>query len=235
VKIHNCEQNTPEWRMLRAGIPTASAFDKIVTPTGKASSQQEKYKFRLLAERIMGHPIEDHRFTWAMERGSALEKKALEYYRFQTDYQTTPVGFITDDEERWGASPDQFVGEDGCLEIKCPKIDTHMMYLMNEGSAYDAYRVQAQGQLWVSGRKWTDFLSYHPDLPWSLVRVERDEEFIAKIAAAVMAFSDELEALARRAADLGWFRQVSTRRLVLSERDQLLKDMRESLIEFQKG
>ena len=118
--------------MVRAGLPTASAFDKIITPSGKPSKQAEAYKFRLLAERILGHPLEDRKFTWAMERGSALERKAVEYYEFQTDYQTIPAGFVTDDNERWGASPDRLVGDSGCLEIKCPEIDQHMMYLMRE-------------------------------------------------------------------------------------------------------
>jgi len=37
VIIHEVEQNTPEWLTLRLGIPTASMFDKIVTPAGKFS------------------------------------------------------------------------------------------------------------------------------------------------------------------------------------------------------
>jgi hypothetical protein len=40
MKIHNCTQGTEEWRKLRAGIPTASEFHKIITPkTGQLSKQ----------------------------------------------------------------------------------------------------------------------------------------------------------------------------------------------------
>lgn len=227
--IHDVAQNTPEWHFLRAGIPTASAFDKIITKSGKPSAQAEKYMFRLLAERIKGEPLEE-RFTWAMERGSALEKKAVQYYEFQTDYKTVPVGFVTDDKERWGASPDRFVGEHGNLEIKCPEIDAHMMYLMKEGSAYEEYKIQAQGQLWISEREWVDFLSYHPDLPWSLVRVPRDEAFIKLLAKAVNDFADCLEVLAGAAHEKGWFRRDSIRQ-PKSAQEQLISDLKASLIE----
>lgn len=230
MKIHDVQQNTPEWRAIRAGIPTASAFDKIITPKGADSKSAEKYKFRLLAERIMGRPFDEGRFTWAMERGSALEEKALQYYRFQTDYQTIPVGFVTNDAETWGASPDQFVGDDGTLEIKCPEIDQHMMYLMHEGSAYEDYKIQAQGQLWITERRFVDFLSYHPDLPWSLVRIERDEDFIAKLDKAVRKFSEDLERLAVDAKERGWFRRDSIREPKVSAQQELMDAMRESLI-----
>lgn len=235
MKIHDVAQNSPEWRMLRAGIPTASAFEKIITPKGAASKSAESYKNLLLGERIMGHPADEKPFSWAMERGSALEKKALTYYQIQTDYQTVPVGFVTDDDERWGASPDQFVGDDGCLEIKCPeKIELHISYLRQAGAAYEDYKVQAQGQLWVCDRQWVDFLSFHPDLPWSLVRVERDESYIEKLEKAVRQFSDELEALAVEAKEKGWFRRDSVREPKFSQ-DTLMQAMRDSLIAVQKG
>ena len=209
--VHDCVQNTPAWRQLRAGIPTASAFDRIITKTGKRSAQAEKYKFHLLGERILGYPLDDFKFTWAMERGSALERKAVEYYEFESDETTSTVGFITDDSARWGASLDRLVSDAGCLEIKCPAAETHLMYLMHLGSGYEEYKVQAQGQLWVAERDWVDFLSYHPDLPWSLVRVRRDEKFISKLSAAIEKFSDELEALSVEAQNRGWFRESSIR------------------------
>ena len=32
--IHEVEQGSGDWLKLRLGIPTASEFDKIITPTG---------------------------------------------------------------------------------------------------------------------------------------------------------------------------------------------------------
>ncbi len=216
--------------MLRAGIPTASQFDRIVTPSGKESGQQEDYKFLLLAERMMGEPKDD-KFTWSMERGSILEKKAVSYYECQRDLDTVAVGFITNDEESWGASPDRFVGDLGLLECKCPELETHMQYLMREGSAYKKYKVQCQGQLWVTGRQWVDVLSYFPGLPWALQRIERDEALIAALETEVPKFSVDLEELCESARQKGWLKPIEQRTARQSKpRGQTITDiMREEM------
>ncbi len=192
MKIHDCIQGTTAWLELRAGIPTASDFDRILTPSGKPSTQAEKYLYRLLAERLMGHPITEAVSMW-MERGSLQEKNAVSFYELQRDCDTVPCGFVTTDDGSVGASPDRLVGNGGLLEIKCPSEPIHMGYLLKSGSAYEAYKVQCQGQLWVTDREWVDVLSYHPELPYALVTIQRDQEFIDKLAAAVGAFSQVLE------------------------------------------
>jgi hypothetical protein len=192
MKIHQCIQGTPEWLHLRAGIPTASEFDKIITPGGKPSKSEESYRYRLLAERCMGHPCAEYISLW-MQRGSQMEIDAVRFYELQTDIKTIPVGFITNDSETVGASPDRLVGEDGLLEIKVPAEHTHMGYLLASGGAYEAYKVQVQGQLWVTDRLWVDVLSFHPELPPAMIHIERDEDFINKIESLVIAFSHELE------------------------------------------
>jgi hypothetical protein len=233
VIIHECVQGTPEWSYLRAGIPTASAFDRIITPGGAASKSAEKYKFYLLAERIQGKPIDGVK-TWSMERGSTLEVKAKKHYQWVTGTSTTPVGFITNDEETWGASPDDFVGEDGLLECKCPELETHMMYLMREGTAYKEYKVQCQGQLWVTGRQFVDVLSYYPGLPWALQRIERDEEFIGKLAIEIPKFSAELEALCAEAKERGWSLVKDTAKPKPYSQASVVDAVREALLDTQR-
>jgi hypothetical protein len=39
--------------------------------------------------------------------------------------------------------------------------------------------------MWITDRDWCDFLAYHPDMTLLLVRVERDQEFIDKLAEQV--------------------------------------------------
>lgn len=84
------------------------------------------------------------------------------------------------------------------LETKVPKESTHIAYLLAgiDGSKHvdQQHFVQLQGQLWITERQWVDILSYHPEMPPALVRVERDEEYIKKLAGAVTSFSMELEA-----------------------------------------
>lgn len=203
MKIHDCVQGTSAWLRLRAGIPTASEFHKIITPGGKASKSQEDYRFRLLAERCMRHPVKEFISLW-MERGSQMEIDAVRFYEFRHDVDTVPVGFITNDEQTVGASPDRLVGDEGLLEIKVPSEHVHMGYLMSSGGAYEHYKIQVQGQLWVTGRQWVDVLSFHPELPPALNRIDRDDDFILKIEAEVMKFSGELEKDYAWVLERGW-------------------------------
>ncbi len=202
MKIHECLQGSSQWLAIRAGIPTASNFARIITPkTGKPSSQAEDYMFQLIAERLMGRPVIEHVSFW-MNRGSQMEAEAVDFYQLQRDAETKPVGFVTNDEETVGASPDRTVDEDGLLEIKVPKESTHVGYLLKHAVDTD-YFPQIQGQMWVSERKWVDILSYHPEMPPALIRVERDEAYIRMLAAAVNTFSEVLESQYRLLIDQG--------------------------------
>jgi hypothetical protein len=63
-----------------------------------------------------------------------------------------------------GASPDGLVGEDGLIEIKCPRLDTHLQYLADD-EIPEEYLPQMLWQLACTERQWIDFVSYHPDCP----------------------------------------------------------------------
>ncbi len=202
--VHDVIQGTTEWLMLRCGIPTASQFDRIVTPKGKQSAQAEKYMHALLAERMMGHPVTQFVSTW-MDRGSLSESEAVDYYEGVRELDTVKVGFVTNDARTIGASPDRFVGDDGILEIKVPAEHTHVGYLLTR-SVDAEYFPQVQGQLWVCERAWVDIISYHPEMPMALIHVERDEKFIATLAGAVADFSGELERKAAELRERGWIR-----------------------------
>ena len=60
-----------------------------------------------------------------------------------------------------------------------------------------------QGQLWVSGRKWCDFMSYHPQLPPLLVRVEPDEKYHAALDDLMPKFVKEVLDGRERLRELG--------------------------------
>lgn len=190
MKIVECEQGSYEWIKARLGIPTASNFKKILTEkTLKPSSQSTDYMYRCLAEWHIGQPLEDVS-TLMMERGTELEAEARNWYGFQRNIDPVQVGLCTTEDGKIGASPDALVGEEGVLEIKCPQPHTHLRYL--RGDIQD-YRLQMQGQLYVTGRDWCDFLSYHPSLPNEIVRIEKDHEVQQALDKALTEFCNKLE------------------------------------------
>lgn len=193
--LHTMQQGTAEWLAARAGIPTASQFDKIITPkTRKLSAEADKYAMLLIAERVLGRPVEKPKnFYWA-ERGKQLEDDARLWYEGVHDVGTEPIGFITNDARTIGASPDRLVGTDGLLEIKCPSEGMHMGYLLGDPVSSD-YWLQCQGQLWIAEREWTHVVSYHPELPTSCVRIGRNEKDIAMLAERIGEFAEQVEKL----------------------------------------
>jgi hypothetical protein len=197
MKIIECAQGTREWHEARMGIPTASCFDKILTPTKLEPSKScEDYMCNLLAARIEGMPADDEPMTMWMARGHEEEPRAAGHYAFTRGVDVKEVGHVTTEDGRIGCSPDRLVDDDGGLEIKCPKLSVHLanMLKMGEGKGAAAkYRLQVQGCLWVCERDWWDLLSYHPDHPECVRRFERDDEVIAKLSAALTEFCDHLD------------------------------------------
>jgi hypothetical protein len=184
MRIIECEQGSPEWLQARLGIPSASSYAKLVTTTGRASAQATAYINQLVAERITGEPTFFH-VTEPMTRGIELEPEARFRYEMETGNLVIQVGFLMHDTLQAGASPDGLVGENGGLEIKCPSAHTHVEYL-RDGDLPIKYFQQVQGCLWISGRDWWDFMSYHPKMEPLIVRVFRDEEFIKALECAVI-------------------------------------------------
>jgi len=183
MRIVECDQGTDEWRLARLGVPSASMYSSIVTTKGKWSKSAEKYIDQLVFERITGMPTEFHLSEW-MIRGTELEPEARDMYTLMTGNEVQEVGFCLHDTLQAGCSPDGLVGEEGGLEIKVPMPETHEKYRIageKSGNAPGRYYAQIQGNLWITQRKWWDFLSYNPDggeHSFFLVRVQRDEKFI---------------------------------------------------------
>jgi len=184
MRIIECEQGTPAWIQARLGIPSASSYSKLVTATGKSSAQAEGYINQLVAERITGEQTMVH-VSEPMQRGIDLEPEARFRYEMETGRIVKQVGFLMHDTIQAGASPDGLVGENGGLEIKCPSPATHIEYL-RDGGLPAKYVQQVQGCLWITGRDWWDFMSYHPKMEPLIVRVFRDEEFIKALECAVI-------------------------------------------------
>jgi hypothetical protein len=205
---YDCEQGTAEWQELRLAIPTASRFDEIMTPkTMKYSESAKKYAWELIAEAILGYPVEEAAKSGFMVRGTVLEKKAVDFYEMQCDVDTEKVGFIMRDDRRTGCSPDRLVGNDGLLEIKVPSAKQHIGYMLDDDGLM--YRCQAQGQLWIAEREWIDVESHNPELGTIIFRVERDDQFIKALAAAVRQFLGVVDDMKDKLQRRGYFPELT--------------------------
>jgi YqaJ-like recombinase protein len=171
-------QRSEAWDRMRLGIPTASDFKKIITAGGKKSDSWKTYANTCVAERILKRQVDTQiANSFAMQRGEDLEADAVLEYETQTNSDTKLVSFVTTDDGLVGCSPDRLVGDDGLLEIKCPLPQTQINYLL-DGDIDKDYKPQLQGQLFVTEREYVDIFAYHPELPFVIKRVERDEVYI---------------------------------------------------------
>jgi putative phage-type endonuclease len=190
--ILDVEQGSPEWFSARLGIPTASMFDKIITTTGQPSKSAANYAFAVAGERLSGR-VEEGYTNAAMERGKELESEARELYEFVSGCEVKQIGLVYKDENRlFSCSPDGLIGNDGGVEIKCPSIGVHTRYLYGNKCPTDYYQ-QVQGCLFVTGRKWWDFVSYYPDVEPLIVRCYPDRKFQDALSREIEKFCSEVD------------------------------------------
>lgn len=186
------EQRSPEWRRARIGIPTASSFEKIITPAGSPSGQAQGYLCRLLTERLFNRSLEERFINKWMQHGIDMEDEAAREFERVSNERVTEVGFVSSKDGRWGCSPDRLVaGKNAAVEIKCPAPWNHIEYAIY-GPGKD-YKPQVQGQMLVGGYDFVYFFSYFPGMPSCIVKTERDDSFIIKLENALTVFSDHLD------------------------------------------
>ena len=180
--IHDqCEQGSPEWHVLRSGLISASSAGEIFTPTGKPATgaKVENYINRLIAERVMGKPVESGYTSAAMERGHEIEIDARSWYEMAKGVDVTQVAMIQSGD--YSCSPDGLIFADGelvkGLEIKSPLAHTQVSYLM-KNQIPTQYIPQLQVSMYVSGLSDWSLLLYHPDLNPLLIDVARDDDWI---------------------------------------------------------
>jgi predicted phage-related endonuclease len=195
MKIHTYEQRSPEWHEDRIGIPTASAFGKIVSASGKilTGATPRSYMLSLLGERLTRTPT-IIRESAAMLRGRELEEFARRYYEESTGSTVKQVGFITDDLCRWGCSPDGIIDNCVGLEIKCPMLPAFLDYAGSR-EIPDDYYVQIQASMWITGFKFWHFLVYTDVRGMKPIRafLEPDAKMMAAFDAALPSFCDQLD------------------------------------------
>lgn len=190
------------WLKQRAGIPTASEFDALISPLGKVRTGQGPltYVHRKCAEALLKAPVVDFS-TFAVEQGALIESEAIPFAKLEYDLPIKRVGFITTDDGRIGCSPDGLIGDDCGIEIKCPQLPTHIEYLL-AGALPPEHVAQVQGSMLVTGFSHWRFLSYSRKLPPLMLDVPRDEKFQASLKEALDRFLEMFDAAMNRIKSL---------------------------------
>ena len=214
--LETATQRDADWYAARIGKATASRFKDAIA-TKKQTEKQRKdnlpgdpmqaqldYMTELVVERLTGQRVQ--KFVTAAMQWGDHEPAARAAYERHTGISVEETGFIAHDTLLAGCSPDGLVDWDGLIEIKCPYNTANHIETLLRGMP-DEHRAQVQGQMWITGRQWCDFVSYDPRMPEPLQlhiqRINRDPGFIADLEARITIFlqqvGTQVEALRRLA------------------------------------
>ena len=191
------EQKSPEWFAARLGKATGSRIAEIVAKTKSGdSASRGNYMAQLVIERLTNKQEESYSNDF-MDWGNLQEPFARAAYEAATNVLVDEVGMITHPRiEMSGASPDGLVGDDGLVEIKCPKTATHIETLLSK-TVPGKYNIQMQWQMACTDRSWCDFVSFDPRMPdvlqMFLKRVPRDDALIKTLENEVIKFLKEVD------------------------------------------
>ena len=192
------EQKSSEWFAARLGKATGSRIAEIVAKTKSGdSASRGNYMAQLVIERLTNKQEESYSNDF-MDWGNLQEPFARAAYEAATNVLVDGVAWITHPRiEMSGASPDGLVGDDGLVEIKCPKTATHIETLLSK-TVPGKYNIQMQWQMACTDRSWCDFVSFDPRMPdglqMFLKRVHRDDALIKTLENEVIKFLKEVDA-----------------------------------------
>jgi putative phage-type endonuclease len=176
--IYNIEQQSEAWCSARCGKVTGTRFKDLVA--GESTATYKNLVINIVCEMITGRQEETYSNA-TMEAGIETEPIARVEYENLFDIEVKECGFITPDEDHkyheWvGISPDGIIpGLKGMIEIKCPLMRTHFEYI-EAGKLPAEHRYQVQGQLFVTGYDYCDFISYVKGMKPFVIRVYPDLE-----------------------------------------------------------
>lgn len=169
----------------------------IGQPVGEFSDGSKKLAGDIAIERISGKPYGAPPKAWVLERGHIMEVQARMAYEMRTGLLAQESGLCKTDDDWFGYSTDGLVGDDGLIEIKCP-IDSNKIAEMLKTGDVSEYIHQMQGGMWITGRKWCDFIMYVPDLErvgndLYIKRIHRDDNFIDSMVDQLMKFRESVQ------------------------------------------
>jgi putative phage-type endonuclease len=200
------EQGTAQWHAQRIGCVTASRFGDVI---GAAKPNKNKivpgfsvaaetYAKQILAEMLSKLPSVAS--APAMEWGHKYEPMARREYEQARGVTVGQCVFF--EALDWiGGSADGGVTteeETGIIEIKCPYSTAEHLDTLLAAEPPKEYLPQMQGNMWVMGAEWCDYISFDPRLPDDcrlfVYRVLRERDYIDEMVSKLTAFRDLVQA-----------------------------------------
>ncbi|CAB3959420.1 hypothetical protein LMG7053_05916 [Achromobacter ruhlandii] len=174
--------------------PRADVIQRAIDgeKVGEFSEAALNYAFRLAVERISGEPLDEGFETHSMRRGHELEPKARMEHEIQTGLFVNHAGFVMTEDGRYGASADGLIGNDEGSEYKCFIAPEKLRSFWVDNDASSVME-QAQGCMWLTGRKRWHICLYCPALEvvgkqlWMKV-FDRDDNFIEAMETDLVEF-----------------------------------------------
>jgi len=166
----NDQQRTESWHDDRLGKFSASQIYRLMTEpklkadkdAGNLSEGAMTYIYECVAESLTGIRAKEEFTSKYTEWGIDNEPIAKRVYETVFEAIVTDTGHIAYGEHA-GGSPDGLVGDDGIVEFKCPyTITSHLEHYLKDLSKKPEYYWQCLMYVLITGRKWIDFLSWHP-------------------------------------------------------------------------
>lgn len=206
---YDIKQGSEEWLQIRAGRITGTDAAALLV-NGKSANGLGAGAISLLynkaAEFVTG-PEENNFTNYAMQRGTELEPYARAEYETATWNHVEQVGFVSVG-EYFGVSPDGLVGDEGLIEIKCP-MGAEFVRFVDTKEIPEAHMAQMQWAMFLTGRKWCDYVVFNPDFAPASLHVVRiypmggyASDFMAKIGVWVQELERVLSLVAAEKMDV---------------------------------
>lgn len=195
-------------RLVLSGIPPSDAMKEAgykAAPSSEGikralkgedpsepSDTAKRYAADLAIERISMHQHGEPAKAWVLDRGHEMEARARMLYEARTGAFITEAGICVSDDGIFGYSTDGLSEDDGLIEIKAPIDSIKIMDMWRTGDTSE-YDHQIHGGLWLTGRRWLDFIMYTPELAnvgkdLYVKRIYRDDAFIDAMVEKLVAF-----------------------------------------------
>lgn len=196
------------WRRERAGYVSASRFGDVIAfgKNGQPLKARQDYLAEIVTERLTGEPY-SMILAPSLGWGNDVEPYAKIAYQVETGNVIEDVQLVKHPDIAWVAcTPDGLIDNDGGYESKCPASSmVHLQTWLN--GMPTEHQPQVQGGMWITGRKWWEFVSYDPRMPRNIrlyrQRIARDDTYIANLDEQVRAFLKEVDAMLAKLAKLG--------------------------------